>query len=1286
MEWAIEQSREDHRKHQEVIAAAAFDSDEEGEAIERAIRESQLTKRCEEGNRYGQVRHVEGDGNEAMSINGHDVTQSERRSPGVQLVSSSWKSARGSGMSPVSSTRKEKKRKYATGSPIKVHGSPSCQRVLTDMFTTSPKKRKVSSEIEQIGIAPLPEQKQSRKVASEMESTGCPSLPEQPTGLHKKRRRPPPPLCLENPEQQDSAPSSAGTDKSVTPIKFSPHPSTLTKSGDRSFGGGCHEAVAEFVDNAIEASCGKEYATIEIHLFVSSEDEKKAAIAICDQGKGMTKKDIEDFACYSYNIKERHGVERPYQTSNESRHVDGRLSVYGVGSKNAAFHLGSRLTVITKCQDAKHMSYFCMDSQKLHSRFERNEETYIGDIIDYSPGDTECLHENELQDSNISNMVKEVSSHSHFTIILIGGLKKEHIMHLKKQHASEFRRGLAHIYHFYLHGIKVHSAGAETQNEHGHLLLQVLFYQQGKEIKEFHLKNETEDKESLYQLKAKSQFDFNVNLRIQEKSGDTVYQVKGVLLYFPKTLADGETLPFTFQDHELFECFWQGRLVTRTVLPCLNFCKLREQRVATQRDRLPDSCYRRLKGMLFFDRTMLTGHNKLSLLLPVDELRRLFDECIQKREEKKFNNWLSKCHKELDEEWEFCDEVDEGSGHFKTVKLCCSSTAVLRAGDKICVKRTNPLKYGEIKYFEHGQDSDYVVMDRRPQKLYPWTDKIPLSRLDFKDSRLDPGRWETCMDEQNRKLPVNLVVGCLEKGHCNLSDVVVCTPSNSVGSEGFWITLYDGNGETVKRLPGHKRDLVVGMRLQGPKTEHQIEGSTEGFNKVDLTDAGKHTFTFTIINRTKKQSIESQVVLLEWKHDVMVEADPPKVIHVISSDSEVRLGSESFSLHIEIMDQYRNPCKNVQATVALSCANKALQVVAPFDTFTTDESGRFLLSSIQFCPYRCSAQRDVIGQQRLSLLINKELNQKVDLTVSSGPPAGMELLKPLSVVEHNSVKENFVVKVVDAFNLPATVLAGEYYYVSARFLNNDIEGTTLQYSEALPVGSCNCIAIFRRLKVAFPDLKATNGQIEFMLWHREYPQNDGNSIEISRWVYDVHLIASTRPVRLLLYDSEGGALNDDEVLPAPVASHLQLEIEALDVKDQTVEVMKDSVPYRLQTTWTDGLITLKDLERGESQRLLLPPLTVTEKADSVICHSITLIEDDEEFPAFTINIKPQPGPASQVVIQKLKKGLAVGCGNKGDLHRLLSFFLTDEFGNKVHADETTNICAVITNPNQSVNI
>ena len=135
---------------------------------------------------------------------------------------------------------------------------------------------------------------------------------------------------------------------------------------------------------------------------------------------------------------------------------------------------------------------------------------------------------------------------------------------------------------------------------------------------------------------------------------------------------------------------------------------------------------------------------------------------------------------------------------------------------------------------------------------------------------------------------------------------------------------------------------------------------------------------------------------------------------------------------------------------------------------------------------------------------------------------------------------------------------------------------------------------------------------------------------------------------------------------------------------------------------------MQDMRRGESQRLLLPPLSITEKADSIIRHSVTLIEDDEEFLAFAFYIEPQtggygsvhavtcnepteavvssclPGSAYQVIIDKQKRAAVVGCGNKGELHHLLCFFLADEFGNKVHADETTDVRAVLTNANRSV--
>lgn len=158
----------------------------------------------------------------------------------------------------------------------------------------------------------------------------------------------------------------------------------------------------------------------------------------------MTKRNIEDFARYSYCVEERRGGEKPYQTSSESRHIDGRLSVYGVGSKNAVSSVRAWLECCrlkcdlicrpfiwavgllssqrpkkqSKCQYFVWTRYAALWQvvsvlvscgkllqQKLLSSFENNEEMYSGDIYDYDPADVAWLHETEPQDASISEMV-----------------------------------------------------------------------------------------------------------------------------------------------------------------------------------------------------------------------------------------------------------------------------------------------------------------------------------------------------------------------------------------------------------------------------------------------------------------------------------------------------------------------------------------------------------------------------------------------------------------------------------------------------------------------------------------------------------------------------------------------------------------------------------------------------------------------------------------------------------------------------------------------------------------
>ena len=179
LEWVLEQSRQEYTKHQEMMADAALDSDEESKAIDKAINASQMSPGS--GKDRDQLRHQEPGASKAIS-NGHGVTQEGRRSPGVQLLTSTWQSAtwqsaKDNGTATVSTTQEGKKRKQTSslgtvpggvfklivqyilsvclsGSPVKAVASPG-QRSLTEMFTSSPKKRKYPNELKTSGFAPL---------------------------------------------------------------------------------------------------------------------------------------------------------------------------------------------------------------------------------------------------------------------------------------------------------------------------------------------------------------------------------------------------------------------------------------------------------------------------------------------------------------------------------------------------------------------------------------------------------------------------------------------------------------------------------------------------------------------------------------------------------------------------------------------------------------------------------------------------------------------------------------------------------------------------------------------------------------------------------------------------------------------------------------------------------------------------------------------------------------------------------------------------------------------------
>ena len=84
----------------------------------------------------------------------------------------------------------------------------------------------------------------------------------------------------------------------------------------------------------------------------------------------------------------------------------------------------------------------------------------------------------------------------------------------------------------------------------------------------------------------------------------------------------------------------------------LEFCALPPQRARKQKDMLPDISYKRVKGILFFNRYTPISNNKLKILL--DERKdlsdALSDASSDRRLPQEFRIWLEKCHRELDKE------------------------------------------------------------------------------------------------------------------------------------------------------------------------------------------------------------------------------------------------------------------------------------------------------------------------------------------------------------------------------------------------------------------------------------------------------------------------------------------------------------------------------------------------------------------------------------------------------------------------------------------------------------
>lgn len=227
-------------------------------------------------------------------------------------------------------------------------------------------------------------------------------------------------------------------------ISFTPHHNTLTAGGKSHFSR-VADGIAEFVDNSIQATDAQAERSIHVSFFLDREKSSESGyVSIADNGIGMTRSTIEEFATYALDRKTR-----KLGTEDKGRSAIGK---FGVGAKQAAFYLGNKMRVITKRKENPRVMEFVFDTEVLEANFVEKRDVYAGLINVRDIGDDSLFSEDEKAIETMQAALREhEENNENFTIIVIRMHRHMVRQMLNNDRYNVLSNELAEIYHYHLH-------------------------------------------------------------------------------------------------------------------------------------------------------------------------------------------------------------------------------------------------------------------------------------------------------------------------------------------------------------------------------------------------------------------------------------------------------------------------------------------------------------------------------------------------------------------------------------------------------------------------------------------------------------------------------------------------------------------------------------------------------------------------------------------------------------------------------------------------------------------
>lgn len=566
-------------------------------------------------------------------------------------------------------------------------------------------------------------------------------------------------------------------------INFTPHHDTVVESGtfkyyDSEGKKSLPYALADLVDNALDATKNNSRERrIEIRMMFD-DSLGKPAVIVLDNGCGMTCKQLNNWAVYKLSKFRRdspsgqQGYERP---AHVPRSLNSDISYFGVGGKQAAFYIGKATRMISKPVLSPDVHELVLSKSLFEKKEKSKEETYSTTIFNRRPGD--FAHIKKTEEQFLRDLIAEEGNKDSFTAVVITEVVPEHV-HFLKEDLDVWTRQLAHIYHYYIHGVngnvqtEVPEATNSDSNEISKIDILVSLKTKGGNPRVINLRNVNTDMQSLYINASVSTFEFkawpNADVGI----------VEGILRYHPFLYEtetypeDPDTEPAHHDDDDandetdfmndiqtkkrkkpIFECFWNGRLIPYTTISDFDWCSQ-----PLKGSKVPPECYNRVSGVLFTDDTFKVTENKLTFIDLEKKLKNkdtTFNFTVRGQRQrtniqKDFSQWLCDCHEQFDKQVKFMnyqgiitrtDVQPKGKQHpWATFSSVEWHGRVYEAGQLVKTHKTKPIYHGTVKRFlfygnADGEGDVYasggqVEICLEPKGLYDSTKTVQLSKLD----------------------------------------------------------------------------------------------------------------------------------------------------------------------------------------------------------------------------------------------------------------------------------------------------------------------------------------------------------------------------------------------------------------------------------------------------------------------------------------------------------------------------------------------------------------------------